>query len=244
MWIEKWHADTPWSSWELIFRLCSRSVNIVVLVQFWLSEISQLRGTWASLESLNTWMELPKIWHTSESDQNAVIVCWFSYFLRNFDLTHSDRVTHVCFSKLIMIGSDNGLSPGRRQAILWTNAGILLIGPVGINFSEIFNRNLYIFNSENACENVVRKLATIFSRPQCVNGMRQMLWFQLSSWQLWDRIATIMEWWCLKHEIKIMCRIKRGKVIVKGLVGDGGWGNWWGWLVGGKGWGWFVGSAG
>ena len=36
----------------------------------------------------------------------------------------------------VTIGSDNGLSPGRRQAIIWTNAGILLIGPLGTNFSE------------------------------------------------------------------------------------------------------------
>ena len=35
------------------------------------------------------------------------------------------------------IGSDNGLSPGRRQAIIWINAGILLIGPLGTKFSEI-----------------------------------------------------------------------------------------------------------
>ena len=35
------------------------------------------------------------------------------------------------------IGSDNGLSPGRRQAIIWANAGILLIGPLETNFSEI-----------------------------------------------------------------------------------------------------------
>ena len=39
--------------------------------------------------------------------------------------------------KLTIIGSDNGLSPGRRQAIIWTNAGILLIGPLGTNFIEI-----------------------------------------------------------------------------------------------------------
>ena len=32
--------------------------------------------------------------------------------------------------KLTIIGSDNGLSPGRRQAIIWTNAGILLIGTI------------------------------------------------------------------------------------------------------------------
>ena len=52
-------------------------------------------------------------------------------------LTHCDRVTHICVSKLTVIGSDNGLSPGRRQAIIWTNAWILLIWHSGTNFSEI-----------------------------------------------------------------------------------------------------------
>ena len=51
-------------------------------------------------------------------------------------LTHWGRVTHICVSKLTSIGSDNGLSPGRRQAIIWSNAGILLIRPLGTNFSE------------------------------------------------------------------------------------------------------------
>ena len=46
-------------------------------------------------------------------------------------------MTHICVSKLSIIGSDNGLSAGRHQAIIWTNAGILLIGPLGTNFSEI-----------------------------------------------------------------------------------------------------------
>ena len=36
------------------------------------------------------------------------------------ELTHWGRVTHVW-----------------RQAIIWTNAGLLLIGPFGTNFSEI-----------------------------------------------------------------------------------------------------------
>ena len=53
------------------------------------------------------------------------------------DLTHWGRVTHICVSKLTIIGSDNDLSPGLRQAIIWTNAGLLLIGPLGTNFSEI-----------------------------------------------------------------------------------------------------------
>ena len=52
-------------------------------------------------------------------------------------LTHWGRVTHICVGNLTIIGSDNGLSPGRRQAITWTNVGILLIGPLGTNFSEM-----------------------------------------------------------------------------------------------------------
>ena len=47
------------------------------------------------------------------------------------------QVTHTCFTKITIIGLDNGLSLGRRQAIIWTNAGILLLGPLGTNFSEI-----------------------------------------------------------------------------------------------------------
>ena len=53
------------------------------------------------------------------------------------NLTHWGRVTHIGVSKLTIIGSDNGLSPGRRQAIIWTNAGILLIRPLGTNFNEM-----------------------------------------------------------------------------------------------------------
>ena len=60
-------------------------------------------------------------------------------------LTHWSRVTHICVSKLTIIGPDNGLSPGRRQAIIWTNDGILLIGPLGTNFSEILIE-MYIFS--------------------------------------------------------------------------------------------------
>ena len=37
----------------------------------------------------------------------------------------------------VNIGSDSGLSPVRRQAIIWTNAGILLIELLGTGFSEI-----------------------------------------------------------------------------------------------------------
>ena len=64
-----------------------------------------------------------------------------SIFIKDFSrynsLTHWGRVTHICVGNLTIIDSDNGLSPGRRQAITWTNVGILLIGTLGTNFSEM-----------------------------------------------------------------------------------------------------------
>ena len=61
----------------------------------------------------------------------------YTTYIDGLLLTHWGRVTHICVSELTVIGSDNGLSPGRRQAIIWTNAGILLIRTLGTNFSEI-----------------------------------------------------------------------------------------------------------
>ena len=57
--------------------------------------------------------------------------------LAHNQLTHWGRVTHICVGNLTIIGSDNGLSPGQRQAIIWNNARILLIGPLGTNFNDI-----------------------------------------------------------------------------------------------------------
>ena len=53
------------------------------------------------------------------------------------ELTHWGRETHICVGKLTISATDNGLSSGRRQAIIWTNAGILLIETLGTNFNEI-----------------------------------------------------------------------------------------------------------
>ena len=82
---------------------------------------------------------LPHRWGKQAGLQPDVYYPWFmSPHISG--LTHWGRVTHICVGKLIILGSDNGLSPGRRQAIIWTNAGILLIGPLGTNFSEILIR--------------------------------------------------------------------------------------------------------
>ena len=72
---------------------------------------------------------------------------------------------HICVSKLTNIGSDNGLSPGLRQAITLTNAAILLIRPLQTNFSEIL-MEIHTFSFKKMqIENVVWKMAAILSQP-------------------------------------------------------------------------------
>ena len=77
-------------------------------------------------------------------------------------VTPLGRATHIFVGKLVIIGSDNGLSPWRHQSSIWTNAGILLIGHLGT-----FNRNSNIFIQANSFE-TVWETAAIFSWPQCV----------------------------------------------------------------------------
>ena len=55
---------------------------------------------------------------------------------------NSIQVIYICIGKLTIIGSDNGLLPGWRQAIIWTNAKILLIWPLVSWFSEILTQTL------------------------------------------------------------------------------------------------------
>ena len=61
--------------------------------------------------------------------------------------TQTVRTGRYCVGKLTIIASHNRLSPGRRQAIIWTNAGILLFGPLERNFTEIFIKiHTFLFN--------------------------------------------------------------------------------------------------
>ena len=62
-----------------------------------------------------------------------------------------------------------------RLAIIWTSAGLLLIEPLGTNFSEILI-NLCIFIKENEFGNVLWKMATILSRSrfEFTNGYEMM----------------------------------------------------------------------
>ena len=88
-------------------------------------------------------------------------------------LTHWSRVTHLCVGNLTIIGSDNGLSPGRRQAIIRTNAGILLIRPLGTNFSECLVEIL-IFSFKK----MRLKVSSAKRRPFCL-GLNELTHWSL-----------------------------------------------------------------
>ena len=87
-------------------------------------------------------------------------------------LTHGGRVTHICVSELTIIGSDNGLPPGRRQAIIRTNAGILLIRASKANFSEVLSNIHTVSFKRIHFKMSSGKPAANLSRPQCVNLVR------------------------------------------------------------------------
>ena len=95
-------------------------------------------------------------------------------------------VMHICVCKPTIIGSDNGLSPGRRQAIIWTNAGILLIWPLGTNFSEILIE-IQTFSLKKICLKMP-------SQPQYVKTIQPVC----DSHDI-CHIWILMRWWPEAH---------------------------------------------
>ena len=122
----------------------------------------------------------------------------FAYKLSIF-LTHWGRVTHIWVSRLTIISSDNALSPGRHQAIIWTNAGILLIGPLGTNFSENSIEILTFSFTKNAIESVVCEMAAILSWPQWVN----LVQCQPHKWRKCTvaKSSSCQAKWCLMYSL-------------------------------------------
>ena len=130
--------------------------------------------------------------HSRKCIRNCRLPRCRSFCPRRDELTHWVRVTHICVSKMTIIGSDNGLSPGRRQAIIWINAGILLIWPLGTNFSEIYIEIL-TFSFTKIRLNV----SSAKRRPFCL-GLNVLIWI-------------------LTHSRKESCDLSSGKCPSCGL---------------------------
>ena len=120
-------------------------------------------------------------------------------------LNHWGRVTHICVSKLTIIGSDNGLSLDRRQAIIWTNAGLLLIGPLGTNFSEILIEILtFSFKKMRLKMLSVSETVAILSQPQCVKVL------------MWCPCNELCQLWVCQHERHTPLRLADAPITLKG----------------------------
>ena len=93
-------------------------------------------------------------------------------WVKKTQLTHWGRVTHVCVGKLTIIGLDNG----RRQAIIWTNAGIFLFGPLGSYLCEIV-----IEIDTFSLKKMHLKLSSAEWRPSCLglNVLRVKIYFKV-----------------------------------------------------------------
>ena len=128
-------------------------------------------------------------------------------------LTHWGRVALICVSKFTIIGSHNGLSPIWRPAIIWTNAGILLIWTLGTNFSEIVIQ-IYTFSNKK----MHLKMSSGKCRPFCLdlNELNKCNPIQ-SLWLLWWFVCAcvcvcVCVWrgggggveWILNHQHQIL----------------------------------------
>ena len=116
---------------------------------------------------LSELLNLTAFLETADSEVRIVHIC---RVIVVYTLTHCGQVTHICVSKLTIISSHNGLSPDWRQAIIWTNAGVLLIGSLGTNFSEILIEiHTFSFKKINL------KMSSVKWQPFClgINVLKQ-----------------------------------------------------------------------
>ena len=128
-------------------------------------------------------------------------------------LTLWGRVTHICVSKVSIIGSDNVLSPDRRQAIIWTNAGIMEIWTLGTNFNEIIIGKWRLFclglNVLSGCKDIYIYIY-IYSVYNNVMGPGQKVYLKRldSSYSLqWVHCNCLMKHIVVNHVIWLTIRL-------------------------------------
>ena len=146
-------------------------------------------GNGLALVQAITWISID--WLSNGPSGINISEIWIK--IQNFSLTHWGRVMHICVSKLTSVGSDNGLLPGRRQAIIWTNAGILLIWPTGTNFSgNLIKIHIFSFKKMHL------KMSSGKWRPFCLglNVLKKLHLKMLSTkwWFFCSGLMVLVPW--------------------------------------------------
>ena len=127
---------TIWVNWH------SKKCNYWLFFSYFASTISEVRSVqWISCCPISNKSLLVPImaWHRTHAPSHY-LNRWCTVYWRvcvSLGLGGWARLVHIYVSNLTIISSDNGLLPGRCQAIIGTNTGIWLIGPLEINTNEI-----------------------------------------------------------------------------------------------------------
>ena len=148
------------ASWQCIDRGCW--IKILCCMAFCL--VTNMPASWQCIDR-GCWIKIVV---------NKIFAKWRVLF------TRWGRV--ICVGKLTIIGSGDGLSPARHRAIIWTNAGILLIEPLGTKFSEI-SIEVHAFSFKK----LQFKMLSGKWRPSCI-GLKVLIFhqpFDKSYWVLY-----------------------------------------------------------
>ena len=124
-----------------------------------------------------TWWVIESINSTETSKSRSLLQCgvflpvakWYHQTASMYSEWWYSLIFIICVGELGQHWFSYGLSPVRGQSIIWTNAGLLSIGHIGINFSEIWNRILSFAFTEMHLKMSPAKMTAILSRVRWGN---------------------------------------------------------------------------
>ena len=88
-------------------------------------------------------------------------------------------MTHICVSKVIITGFDNGFSPGRRQDFIWINAGRLLISSLRSKLLWYIGWNSYVIRTLHDCPSQMNENLLISNSK--LTSDSELIWWRQST---------------------------------------------------------------
>ena len=116
-------------------------------------------------------------------------------FMSWCQFTQWGRVMYICISKLTIIGSDNDFLPSWRQAIIWTNAWILLNRTLGTNLNETISK-IHTFSFKKMHLKMLSGKCQPFCLGLNVSSNTEEYWY-MSPRNPWKSLSTFYILWLL-----------------------------------------------
>ena len=136
-------------------------------------------------------------------------------------------MTHICVHKLTIFGSEKGLSPERRQAVIWTNVGKFVNSrPQCVQWFPLFYRLIYChFHKSQLSKSNFCVMCPVSSshrrwllRQRYICALARVSWhshYTLSSYILMKTICCFKWLLCLYIDFHVLCQIKHFQVQVQ-----------------------------